>query len=88
MDPAETVEVPENAQQIIEGEGRYFIPGLSDFHIHLVAEGEWVSYLAHGVTTVVNMSGTTSAAPELLAVRNKMNSGQISNISGVMVRGQ
>jgi hypothetical protein len=44
--------------RIIEGEGRYLMPGMIDLHMHLRTqpmENEYVDYLklAHGVTTVV-----------------------------------
>jgi len=44
--------------RVIEGEGRYLMPGMIDLHMHLRSapmENEYVDYLklAHGVTTVV-----------------------------------
>jgi hypothetical protein len=44
--------------RVIEGEGRYLMPGMIDLHMHLRTqpmENEYVDYLklAHGVTTVV-----------------------------------
>ncbi|HUP02073.1 MAG TPA: amidohydrolase family protein [Gemmatimonadota bacterium] len=54
---ADSVMVPSGAE-IIRGEGLYLVPGLIDFHVHVRSESELLSYLAHGVTTVVNMRGS------------------------------
>ncbi|HEY0021768.1 MAG TPA: amidohydrolase family protein [Longimicrobium sp.] len=59
--PAATTPVPADARRI-EGRGRYLMPGLSDMHVHLAADGErlrdeMLLYLANGVTTVRNMDG-------------------------------
>lgn len=64
--------VPEGAR-VIAGEGRYLLPGLIDFHVHLRAESELRSYLRHGVTTVVNMRGS----PEVLALRERIRRGEV-----------
>lgn len=45
------------ALQIIDGAGRTLLPGLIDAHVHVWDEAELSAYLAHGVTTVRNMSG-------------------------------
>ncbi|KAB3534384.1 amidohydrolase family protein [Alkaliphilus pronyensis] len=53
----ETVTIPEDAK-IIEGEGKYLMPGLVDMHVHLFSyTGEENLYLANGVTSVQNMWG-------------------------------
>lgn len=44
--------------EVLDAAGRYVLPGLVDFHVHLRAESELASYLRHGVTTVVNMRGS------------------------------
>lgn len=69
---SETVHVPEEAK-IINGQGNYLLPGLTDFHIHLRSTDELVSYLAYGVTTVVHMSGAMNGAPELLYYKKQLN---------------
>lgn len=71
--PAPHVQVPEDAR-IIRATGMYLIPGLVDFHVHLRAESELASYLRHGVTTVVNMRGST----EVLTARQKVLEGSVS----------
>ncbi len=42
---------------IVDGTGQTLIPGLTDMHVHVWDEAELGAYLAHGVTTVRNMSG-------------------------------
>lgn len=43
---------------VVEGRGRYLVPGLVDAHVHLDHRAELLSYLAYGVTTVVNLRGS------------------------------
>jgi imidazolonepropionase-like amidohydrolase len=57
--PSATVAVP-RAARVIDGRGKYLIPGLSDMHVHL----EYFDkpdildlFIANGVTTVRNMDG-------------------------------
>jgi cytosine/adenosine deaminase-related metal-dependent hydrolase len=76
--------VPDGAD-IVDGRGRFLLPGLVDSHVHVTTDMPWAPtradfgdgllYLAHGVTTVVNLRGTPAqlewkqrvAAGELLA---------------------
>jgi cytosine/adenosine deaminase-related metal-dependent hydrolase len=74
------VRVPRDAR-VIDGRGRYVIPGLADMHAHLYAD-EWVPdsiapyelgvMVAHGVTTARLMIGT----PTHLALRASVQAGQ------------
>ncbi len=41
----------------IDGTGKYLIPGLADLHVHLFSSDDLLSYVAKGVTTVLNMDG-------------------------------
>lgn len=66
--PSETITIPEGTQ-VIEGNGHYLMPGLTDFHIHLRSTNELISYLAYGVTTIVHMSGAMSGAPDILTYK-------------------
>ena len=61
------IPVPEDAR-VIDGAGRYLVPGLTDAHVHLDGDGTRVGtsradfgdgllYLAYGVTSVINMRG-------------------------------
>jgi imidazolonepropionase-like amidohydrolase len=62
------VVVPTGAA-VIDGAGRFLLPGLSDAHVHLEGDGTGLGtqrpdfgdgplYLAYGVTTVFNLRGT------------------------------
>src|SRR5437870_854488 len=57
--PYVTGDIPERSKRI-DGNGRFLMPGLIDAHVHLMSPDDLISYLAFGVTTVVNMSGTPS----------------------------
>lgn len=75
--------VPPGAQ-VIDGRGKYLIPGLIDTHVHLfmpwnrnwpdtLAQFGWI--VAGGVTTVREATG--SAAPSYLAARRALQAGQL-----------
>lgn len=76
------VKIPKDAQ-IIDGKGKYLIPGLMDMHTHLlsdgddypdsIAEDELKVMIANGVTTIRLMIGT----PEQLVLRAKSAKGEI-----------
>ncbi|MBX7173353.1 MAG: alpha/beta fold hydrolase [Pyrinomonadaceae bacterium] len=76
------VNVPKDAQ-IIDGTGKYLIPGLIDMHVHMlsddaeypknIAEDELKIMVANGVTTVRFMIGT----PEQLVLREKSAKSEI-----------
>jgi len=76
------VKIPKEAQ-IIDGRGKYLIPGLVDMHTHLlsdgdeyldsIAEDELRVMVANGVTTIRFMIGT----PEQLVLRAKSAKGEI-----------
>lgn len=74
--PAASIRLPRNALRI-DGRGKYLMPGLVDFHVHLRDPSELLSYLAHGVTTVVHMSGPTGNVPDVLALRRRIAAGEI-----------
>lgn len=54
--PSSSVTGPK-AAQIIQGNGRYLMPGLTDSHVHLLSRTELPLYLGNGVTTVINLEG-------------------------------
>src|SRR5688500_9981288 len=73
--------VPAGAQ-IVDGTGKFLIPGLMDMHVHLfsddefpdaLAEDEFKVMIAYGVTTIRFMIGT----PEQLILREKSAEGEI-----------
>lgn len=70
------VEPPPGARTI-DGKDRFLIPGLVDAHVHLRSDRELLSYLRHGVTTIWNLSGTTSDAPDILETRRAIAEGTL-----------
>jgi hypothetical protein len=74
--------IPSNAR-VIEGDGKYLVPGLTDAHVHLEGDGTGGTtrsdfgdaplYLAHGVTTVFNLRGL----PVHLEWRRRIESGEL-----------
>ena len=62
--PDATIRVPPDAFRV-NGQGKYLLPGLVDFHVHLRDPSELLSYLTHGVTTVVHLSGPMGNVPDL-----------------------
>ncbi len=60
--------VPPDGARIIEGGGRYLMPGLADLHVHLRTRADLVGYLRYGVTTVLDLGGPS----RLLAWRDSI----------------
>lgn len=58
---------------VIDGKGRYLLPGLADMHVHLWDERELPLYLANGITVVRNMWGESST----LAMRERIAKGEL-----------
>src|SRR3954469_20902047 len=58
---------------VINGKGKYLIPGLTDAHVHLLNADEFPLYLANGVTTVFNLDGR----PAHLAWRKQIEAGKL-----------
>jgi cytosine/adenosine deaminase-related metal-dependent hydrolase len=56
IDDTSNVNIPSNAF-VINGTGKYLIPGLCDMHAHLLQRNDAILELANGVTTVCNMHG-------------------------------
>jgi imidazolonepropionase-like amidohydrolase len=59
IDPSSQIEISRNTR-VIDGRGKYLIPGLADMHVHL--RNDWPlsqldMYLAHGVTTIRDLGG-------------------------------
>jgi imidazolonepropionase-like amidohydrolase len=76
-----TVSVPDDAM-VIDGRGKYLIPGLIDMHTHLFTDEEFPDELAgdelavmvaNGVTTTRLMIGT----PEHLTLRTRIGNGEL-----------
>ncbi|HEX4452617.1 MAG TPA: hypothetical protein VH143_17185, partial [Kofleriaceae bacterium] len=71
--PAAAIEVPAGAT-VIDGRGKFLIPGLHDMHVHLDhTHGMLELFVAAGVTTVRNMAGS----PRTVALKKLTASGAV-----------
>lgn len=76
--PSATTPIPDGAFRI-EGRGRYLVPGLADMHVHTTSgtfahlRNDFVSWMAHGVTTLRVMWGS----PGVLAERARIENGDV-----------
>lgn len=64
-------------ERVIDGGGRYLIPGLIDMHVHFSIpeqERDLTLYLANGVTTIRNMDAST--VPAITAWRGEVAEGR------------
>ena len=61
--------------RVVDGHGRYLIPGLWDMHVHWYEEASLPVFLAHGVTGIRQMRGFTSMS----ATRAKGIEGSIAS---------
>lgn len=69
----ERLELPENAN-VVDGSGRYLIPGLVDAHVHLKqSPNDLLIYVANGVTGIREMSGNA----DHLAWRSEIEAGRL-----------
>jgi dihydroorotase-like cyclic amidohydrolase len=75
---ADRLAVPAGAR-VIDGAGKYLLPGLADMHVHLAYNPEddhprlLKLFLANGVTTVLNLRGT----PQMLELKANVAAGRI-----------
>ncbi|HET7505207.1 MAG TPA: hypothetical protein VFK02_29515, partial [Kofleriaceae bacterium] len=69
--PAASLEVPPGIKTI-DGRGKWLMPGLADMHVHTWNETDLTLFVAAGVTTVRNMSGSE----QHLAWRSQIASGE------------
>jgi hypothetical protein len=78
LGPAARVKAPRGAL-VVDGRGKYLLPGLTDMHVHLrnYDEADTAAllklYVARGVTTVLNLSGT----PRHLELRGRVTKGEL-----------
>ncbi len=76
--PSATTPIPAGAFRI-EGRGRYLVPGLADMHVHTTSgtfahlRNDFVSWMAHGVTTLRVMWGSLG----VLAERDRIEAGEV-----------
>jgi len=55
--PASAITVPAGAK-VIDGTGKWLMPGLADMHVHTWSDSDLTLFLAAGVTTIRNMFGS------------------------------
>jgi len=70
--PASQVKVPDGAQ-VIDGHGRFLMPGLVDMHVHCWFPTDLTLFVANGVTTIRNMFG----APLHVGWRDEIAAGRL-----------
>jgi imidazolonepropionase-like amidohydrolase len=75
------VHVPADAL-VIDGRGKYLMPGLVDMHVHIMYENDMLLLIANGVTSVRNMWGNTGKAlqfglPDQLVLRKQIDQGTL-----------
>ncbi len=63
---------------VVEGNGRFLLPGLADMHVHLTYDDRDRAamlelFAANGVTTVLNLQGT----PSHLRLRDRIRAGEV-----------
>jgi imidazolonepropionase-like amidohydrolase len=63
-----------NASIVINGEGKYLMPGLIDMHVHVFQPADLAQLLRHGITTARVMYGW----PQTLTYRNKVSKGTLA----------
>jgi len=66
------VRIPEHAI-IIDGSGKYLMPGLADMHVHINNSKDLLLFIAHGVTTVQNMWGYDSITLRIMGLPSQLN---------------
>ena len=66
------ISLPENIIRI-NAHGKYLLPGLSDMHTHIRGEEDLLLYLATGVTTLRNLSGSE----DILTLISKIDKGEV-----------
>ena len=62
------------AAKVIDGKGRFLIPGLFDMHVHLQSQSFFPLFLSHGVTAIREVG---SAKKDIFAIRDRLNEGKL-----------
>lgn len=72
IEASDLAKVPPNAL-VIDGRGRFLLPGLADMHVHAWQEQELTLFVANGITTVRNLFGD----PLHLDWRKRIDTGEL-----------
>jgi hypothetical protein len=75
------------AAQVIDGRGRYLLPGLVDMHVHLSTPDELPMYVGSGVLTVRDLSGSPEKLLWRSAVAKAAMFGPRLFVSGPLIAG-
>ncbi len=75
------IQVPKDAV-VVDGTGKYLMPGLTDMHVHIEYENDMLLFVANGVTSVRNMWGNTGrklrvGMPDQLELRRQVAAGTL-----------
>jgi imidazolonepropionase-like amidohydrolase len=78
---SDQVNIPGDAM-VIDGTGKYLMPGLTDMHVHIEYENDMLLQVANGVTSVRNMWGNTDKKllfrmPDQLVLRREIEAGRL-----------
>jgi imidazolonepropionase-like amidohydrolase len=84
--PSAEITVPPDAERI-DARGRYLMPGLADFHVHLHSDEQLLSYLAHGVTTLFELDGSPHHVELRQQLANNQRFGPMLYTSGPLLDG-
>ena len=84
--PAAATAIPAGST-VVDGRGRYLLPGLADMHVHLSGTEELSSYIGYGVLTVRDLNGS----PRVLGWRRSIEADSLTGpnliVSGPMIAG-
>lgn len=78
---SDQIEIPD-AAVIVDGRGKYLMPGLVDMHVHIEDENDLLLLVANGVTGVRNLWGNTGkklrlGMPDQLELRRQIEQGRL-----------
>lgn len=74
LGPASAVVIPQGTT-VIDGRGKYLMPGLADMHAHTWEEEDFSLLLANGITTIRNMFG----GPTHLRWKERIAAGELAS---------
>jgi hypothetical protein len=81
-----TREAP-RAARVVDGRGKFLLPGLADMHVHVLGEADLPMFIGNGVLTVRDLNGS----PETLDWRARIVGGSLVGprliVSGPMIAG-
>lgn len=78
---SDQIQVPDDAL-VVDGRGKYLMPGLVDMHVHIQYENDMLLFVSNGVTSVRNMWGNTGKMlrfgfPDQLTLREQIEQGEL-----------